>query len=131
MAHGAHDEFPLLTPRAHTVIKAAQCSFPSTFVEGAGVDVGERRFAAAVLREAMTQTGTWKINSEFPKVIDAKELEAIADNLHSPLPTPPTPEQMVAILNDLAARYSDKLGPEWVSNPFEALRRGIAHHCQG
>jgi hypothetical protein len=68
------NEFPLLTHQAECVL-------------GQSIDIStpnwNRRFAAAVIREAMMQSGTWNINSDFPRVIDAKDLDAIADNLHA------------------------------------------------
>lgn len=113
-------------------MKAAVSTYPSTALLVAGIDLGERRFAAAALREAMTQTGTWKIDSDFPKVIDATELEAIADNLHSPPPQPPKLEELDQAVRELEGwnggmeiRTSD-----WIRERIGTIRRGINYHCK-
>ena len=121
MTHKARDEFPLLTPAASRVLLFIE----SNRHHADSPRQERRRLIADGIRGAMGQTGTWKINSEFPRVIDATELEAIADNLHSRLQAPPTPLQMDEILDGLAAAFGNQIGPEWTSNPFEALRHGI------
>jgi hypothetical protein len=115
----AHDEFPELTHQA-------KCVLMNTMK---GIDVSkpcwDRRFAAAVLREAMTQTGFWKISEEFSKAVDARELEAIADNLHALPPPPPTWDEMRNALAALVVRT----GPE-LDEYTTTIQRGIAHHCK-
>jgi hypothetical protein len=119
----AHDEFPPLTYEAKCVL----------FNTMKGIDVSslywDRRFAAAVIREAMTQAGFWKISEEFPKVVRATELEAIADNLHALPPPPPTREQMkkalLSLLDSLDYHPESQLAQE-----AAILAAGIAHHCK-
>jgi hypothetical protein len=118
----AHDEFPPLTHQAKCVLMNTT----------KGIDVSrlywDRRFAAAVIREAIHQLGTWKINTEFPSAVDASELRAIADNLHALPPPPPTREQMDTALQDL---FADPCrGNEWLYGRLVILQRGIAHHCK-
>jgi hypothetical protein len=83
-----HEEFPPLTHQA-------KCVLMNTMK---GIDVSkpywDHRFAAAVIREAMVQSGTWNVSKEFPAVIRAIELSAIADNLHALPPEPPLPKQL-------------------------------------
>lgn len=125
MAHDEYDEFPELTRSSKAVLKAATA-----------MEYGEpeRRVTAAVIREAVIQAAPYSVRGAggipiVKEVVKVKDLLDIADNLHSP-PSLLTPNQMIATLNDLDARYSDRLGPEWASNPFEDLRRGIAHYCK-
>ena len=76
-----HKEFPELTPGARKALDAALHAITSTTIT---ISLGDlRRALAAFLREAMERTtapadGLWD------------ELQAIANNLHSPPPTPPT-----------------------------------------
>jgi hypothetical protein len=71
MSRDNYEEFPELTPQAHAALcRANHC-----------LDVSKpgwnRRYLSAFLLEAMNQADDWE------------ELEAIANNLHSPLPPPP------------------------------------------
>ena len=97
-----HEEFPELTHQA-------KCVLMSTLK---GIDVSRpgwnRRFAAAVIREAMVQSGAWNINSDFPRVIDAKNLDAIADNLHALPPEPPLKKQALDIWGQVEGEVSDR-----------------------
>ena len=74
-----HNEFPPLEYAARRVLESAD--LPRN--ENLNGATWLRSFAAAVIREAMMQSGTWNINSDFPRVIDAKDLDAIANNLHA------------------------------------------------
>jgi hypothetical protein len=94
-----HEEFPPLTPQAKYVLgQSINVSIPNW----------NRRFAAAVIREAMVQSGTWNINSDFPRVIDAKNLDAIADNLHALPPEPPLKKQALDIWGQVEGEVSDQ-----------------------
>ena len=125
-----HIEFPPLTFESQSVLKVAGQELTLRVCDGGTI---ERRFCAAAIREAMQQSGTWNINSEFPRAIACEDLAAIADNLHSP-PPPPTLEEMQQALQELenwrqiegaaipAAGVS-------AGRRLEILRRGIAHYC--
>jgi hypothetical protein len=80
MAGETHVEFPPLTLQAEAVLVAARPASPPHL---SGNELELRRSTAAVVREVMTQAGTWNINPEFPRVMDCETLEAIADNLHA------------------------------------------------
>jgi hypothetical protein len=112
-----HEEFPELTPEAMAACVAGN---PSISYPNQGYRV---RFAA-FLREAIKQA------TDENGIVSVYQLQAIADNLHSP-PSPPTQKQMEGILLDLSAAFGNQLGPEWTSDPFKELQRGIAHHCKG
>ncbi len=78
-----HEEFPELTQEAKAAWDAACIAgnvSPSTY----GLH-STRRFFAAFLREAMKQA-----DKDYGK-LPWDRLEAIADNLYSPLPPPPPP----------------------------------------
>jgi hypothetical protein len=96
-----HEEFPPLTHQA-------KCVLMNTFK---GIDLStpnwDRRFAAAVIREAMVQFGAWTINSDFPRVIEAKDLDAIADNLHALPPEPPLKKRALDIWGQVEGEVSD------------------------
>jgi hypothetical protein len=119
----AHDEFPPLTEQA-------KCVLMSTMK---GIDVRrpywDRRFAAFVIREAMTQAGFWNISEEFPKVVRATELEAIADNLHALPPVPPTRREMEDALRSLIDSLDCHPGSQ-LAQEAAILAAGIAHHCK-
>jgi len=119
----AHDEFPPLTEQAKHVLM-------STVKD---IDVSkpywDRRFAAAVIREAMTQTGFWKVGKKFTKVVRAIELEAIADNLHTLPPPPPTRQQMEEALRSLLNSLDCHPGSQ-SAQEAAILAAGIAHHCK-
>lgn len=76
----SHVEFPALTPEAERALREADCH----------LDLSKpgwhRCYLAAFLREAMK--GAWDNDKSWDESWD--ELEAIADNLHSPSPPPPT-----------------------------------------
>jgi hypothetical protein len=93
-----HEEFPELTHQAKCVLgQSINVSMP----------YWNRRFAADVIREAMVQSGTWNINSDFPRVIDAKNLDAIADNLYALPPEPPLKKQALDIWDQVEGEVSD------------------------
>jgi hypothetical protein len=121
-----HEEFPKLTNEANAAYLAA---FPD-ISDPLPVPVNRRCFAA-FLREAIRQARKYYDHSSYLSLSEL--LEAIASNLHSPppvLPAIPTKKQMDEILQDLNAAFGDQIGPEWTSDPFEALQRGIAHYCK-
>jgi hypothetical protein len=97
-----HNEFPPLTHQAKCVLgQSINVSIPNW----------NRRFAAAVIREAMIQSGTWNINSDYPRVIDAEDLDAIVDNLHALPPNPPLPplkKQALDIWGEVEGEVSDR-----------------------
>jgi hypothetical protein len=97
-----HEEFPPLTQRAECVLN----SIPMNI--NVSEYYWERCIAAAVIREAMVQSGTWNINSDFPRVIDAKDLEAIADNLHALPPELPLKKQALDIWSQVEGEVSDR-----------------------
>jgi hypothetical protein len=96
-----YNEYPDLTHKA-------KCVLMNTFK---GIDVSkpywDRRFAAAVIREAMKQTGLLKIDEEGPKFVDARKLEAIANNLHALPPEPPLKNQALDIWGEVEGGVSD------------------------
>jgi len=107
------NEFPPLTQQA-------KCVLMNTMN---GIDVSrpywDRRFAAAVIREAMVQSGLvnvaltlpdsnyWHVSEDFPAVIRASELSAIADNLHALPPEPPLKKQALDIWAQVEGEVSD------------------------
>ena len=113
-----HDEFPPLTQEAGAVIDAAMLDTSKPY--------WTRRFAAAVIREAMRQAArgdglAWT------------NLHLIADNLHALPPPPPTREEMESALNEVVGIFVKNL--EYKRNsPIEGyvqtLKAGIAHHCK-
>ena len=116
-----HNEFPPLTPKAQKVLLA----FDRIDISKPGWD---RRFAAAVIREAKHQLGTWKINAESPSAVDAGELSAIADNLHALPPPPPTREEMEHALRRFTQLVDYRPGSDadvWA----QTIQRGLAHYC--
>jgi hypothetical protein len=118
----AHDEFPPLQRAGINILQSANLA---NYSDSAG---GVRPFAAAVIREAVNQVAPFRMGSHL--VVAVADLSRIADNLHATPPPSPTPEQMNEILQTLVAQFGSQIGPEWTSNPFEALKRGIAHHCK-
>jgi hypothetical protein len=55
----------------------------------------------------MVQFGAWTINSDFPRVIEAKDLDAIADNLHALPPEPPLKKRALDIWGQVEGEVSD------------------------
>jgi hypothetical protein len=94
-----HNEFPPLTPQAKYVLGQSINVFIPNW---------HRCFAAAVIREAITQTGFWEISEEFPAVVCASELRAIADNLHALPPEPPLKKQALDIWGQVEGEVSDQ-----------------------
>ena len=87
-----------------------------------------RRFAAEVIREAMVQSGVWHVSEDFPAVIRASKLRAIADNLHALPPPPPTREEMenaLRRLTQLADYQPGSKADSWA----QTIQRGLAHYC--
>jgi hypothetical protein len=117
-----HEEFPELTHQAkcvlNRILKIIDVSEPHP----------DRRFAAAVIREAMTQTGTWHVSEDFPAVIRASELRAIADNLHALPPPPPTRERMEEALSSLFGQIVCHPESQFAQEAA-ILAAGIAHYC--
>ena len=76
----SHVEFPALTPEAERALREARCH----------LDLSKpgwhRCYLAAFPREVIK--GAWDNDKSWDKSLD--ELEAIADNLHSLPPPPPT-----------------------------------------
>jgi hypothetical protein len=83
----SHEEFPELTPEARTALDAALNAITSTTITISRGDL--RRALAASQREAMKQAGKG-YDPRPMAVVKLERLEAIANNLHSPLPPPPT-----------------------------------------
>ena len=73
-----HQEFPELTQQAQAAYRAGCRAGPFSPTPLQNID---RRYLAAFLREAMEQA------TEHGCVLVASDLQAIADNLHSPPPT--------------------------------------------
>jgi hypothetical protein len=112
-----HNEFPPLTRDTKAVFDAGMLDL-DTFAP-----YWSRRFAAAVIREAMTQA-----SSDRPDSSKWDALGAIADNLHAPPPPPPTREQMedaLRLLTQLANYQSGSEADVWA----QTIQRGIAHYC--
>ena len=116
-----HDEFPPLTEAARTVLIVA-CH---------GMDVSkpdwDRRFAAAVIREAFKQAQVAHSPGYQGNLVSANELLPIADNLHA---LPPTREQMEDALQSLIDEYGDRVAGEWTDAHLQTLSAGIAHYCK-
>jgi hypothetical protein len=89
-----HQEFPELTPEALAACIAAMNAIQNKKTVDGYDDL--RRALAASLREAMEQA------TEHGCVLVASELQAIADNLHSPPPPPPTLAQAREAARQLA-----------------------------
>jgi hypothetical protein len=112
----AHDEFPPLTHEAKCVLMNAT----------KGIDVSrlywDRRFAAAVIREAVSLSRQRSNNR-------LQDLELIAQHLHALPPPPPTREQMEkalrSLLDNLDCHPESQLAQE-----AAILASGIAHHCK-
>lgn len=134
MAHEAHDEFPPLTREAQELLlRVEQALLPKADRKDEAWGSYERILTAAVIREAMRQVEPVEVSKRLWR--PWLRLEAIADNLHCPLP-PPTLEEMQQALQQLenwrqvegaaipAAGVS-------IGKRLRILRRGIAHHCQG
>lgn len=120
-----HDEFPLLTEPAHNVFLK---------VAGHRMDISKpgwnRRFAAAVIREAVRQAGPFTIGTGIEnEVVRASTLITIADNLHAVPPIPPTREKLEYALKRVSRLVDCQEGSE-VGDCLEILRAGIAHHCK-
>ena len=112
-----HDEFPPLTYEA-------KCVLMNTLK---GIDVSrpywDRRFAAAVIREAMEQASPDRRSS-----CKWDRLGAIADNLHALPPPPPTREEMedaLRCLTQLADYQPGSKADVWA----QTIQRGLAHYC--
>jgi hypothetical protein len=91
-----HEEFPELTPKAKAAWNAA-CIAGNLSLSGYG-HMSTRRFFAAFLREAMKQARRGYGETLWD------ELNAIADNLHSPPPPPTLAEAREADLDTPAGR---------------------------
>jgi hypothetical protein len=112
----AHEEFPELTHKA-------KCVLMNTMK---GIDVSrpcwDRRFAAAVIREAVRQAGTFTggtgLNGE---VVEVVTLNRIADNLHDLSPPLPT-------WNEMTEAQKDALAALVMREYTTILQRGIADH---
>ena len=112
----AHDEFPPLTHQAKCVLgQSINVSIPNW----------NRRFAAAVIREAMTQASPDRLGS-----CKWDRLGAIADNLHDLPPPPPTREQMEEALQHLIDMHGARVAGESTDEHLQTLRAGIAHYCK-
>jgi len=119
-----HNEFPPLEYAARRILESADASH---LIRRRGA-TWLRSFAAAVIREAMTQAGVWHVSEEFPAVIRASELRAIADNLHALPPPPPTRERMEEALSSLFGQIVCHPESQFAQEAA-ILRSGIAHYC--
>ena len=118
----AHDEFPPLTHDIKAVLDAGVLGL-DTFTPN-----WSRRFAAAVIREAMEQA-----SPDRPGSCLWDCLGAIADNLHALPPPPPTREEMEIALGRLLRHTDDPAGcheGSLIAELANVLRRGITHHCK-
>ena len=111
----AHDEFPPLTQEAGAVFDAAML----------GLDTSKpywtRRFAAAVLREAI------KISRH--RNSNLYDLEVLAKHLHDVPPPPPTKKETESALRYLLGALTFEPG-SWLDMQARTLQAGIAHHCK-
>ena len=123
-------QFPPLTPESQSVLNVA------------GLDgLIERRVCSAVIREAQRQACILLRNGDPSALVTARDLAAawlrlgaIADNLHSPLPPPPTREEMLKALQGLEnwRQIEGEAIPAAgvaAGKRLEILGRGIAHYC--
>ena len=97
-----HNGFPPLEYAARRILESAHVSDESPNI------FWIRSFAAAVIREAMVQSGAWNVSEEFPAVIRVSELSAIADNLHALPPEPPLKKQALDIWGQVEGEVSDR-----------------------
>lgn len=111
-------------------MKAGQFAypFPGQRAYPYAVEAGERRFAAAVIREAVKQAAPFKYITTGLHVVEVSDLLAIADNLHALPPPPPTREEMDEALQSLADQIKDLTGH--LDERLEVVKAGIAHHCK-
>ena len=109
MSRDNYEEFPELTPQAQAATRAGRlaASFPET-----PPTKEVRRYLSAFLLEAMNQTDDWE------------ELEAIANNLHSPPPPPPPPPTLAQAR---AADLDTPKGKAAVSAFLATLVEGRSH----
>ena len=126
----AHDEFPELTHQA-------KCVLMNNMNGWQGIDVSmpywDRRFAAALLREAVKQAAPLSIGPGSIQVVRVADLLDIADNLHVLPPPPPTREQMEVALGRLLQHTDDPAAcheGSLIAELANVLRRGIAHYCK-
>lgn len=116
-------QFPSLTPESQSVLRVAGQELPSQFRDGGLI---ERRYSAAVIREARRQASACDLSPEATHETAWLRLGAIADNLHSPLPpTPPTKEELLA---DVAGLRVLNLTPGCRAR-LDRLAAGITHYC--
>ena len=101
-----HNEFPPLEYAARRILESADVPRGEN-LNGA---TWLRSFAAAVIREAMTQTGAWTVSfrGQFSGVVFASDLSAIADNLHALPPEPPLKKQALDIWGEVEGEVSDR-----------------------
>ena len=99
-----HNEFPPLEYAAKLILESADVPRD----ENLNGVTWLRSFAAAVIRQAMTQTGVWNVSEDFPAVIRASELRAIADNLHALPPEPPLKKQALDIWGQVEGEVSNR-----------------------
>ena len=119
-------QFPSLTPESQSVLRVAGQELPSQFRDCGLI---ERRYSAAVIREARRQASACDLSPEATHETAWLRLGAIADNLHSPLPpTPPTKEEMETALCSLLGQitYHPK---SQLAQEAEILLAGIPHYC--
>lgn len=76
-----HEEFPALTPVAKA---ACEAGCRAALFPDCPISLNDRRYLAAFLREALRQVVDTSVLSSL------LHLDAIAENLHSPQPPPPT-----------------------------------------
>lgn len=113
-------QFPSLTPESQSVLGVAGQELPSGFRDGGLI---ERRYSAAVIREAQRQASACDLSPEATHETAWLRLGAIADNLHSPLP--PTKEELLA---DVAGLRVLNLTPRCRAR-LDRLAAGITHYC--
>jgi len=121
----AHEEFPPLTEQAKRVLISTQMDIEFSRPNW------NRRFAAAVIREAVRQASTFTVGTSLKgQVVEVVTLNCIADDLHALPPVPPTREQMEEALQHLIDMYGARVAGELTDEHLQTLRAGIAHHCK-
>jgi hypothetical protein len=118
----AHEEFPPLTQEAADVLRDAEHDLNLTDPDW------RRRYLAAGFREGMRQVE--RVSGTARQWRPWIRLEAIADNLHTPPPLLPTPEDLDQALATVLRHVECHEG-SFLAKQVAILRAGVAHYPKG